>query len=426
MSRLPGRVVTAGAVIVAVLTGAPVAVAQTRAAGAVSATLLDRAEVQRALEAVRVAEPLTIDEQIRLCEIPAPPFGERARATAYAAAFREVGLEGVRIDEAGNVIGERPGRAARPHLVLSAHLDTVFPPGTDVRVTREGSQLRGPGIGDDCRGLAVLLGVARALKAGGVVTQGRVTFLGTVGEEGLGDLRGVKAFFAHTGASEVDRFVSIDGGGVGITSGAVGSRRYRVTFSGPGGHSFGNFGMANPVHALGRLIGVVAGFVVADEPRTTFNVGRIGGGTSVNSIAEEAWLEVDLRSTDAGALSRLEARFLGAVEAARRAEQEHWSGRGGLRVEAELVGDRPAGAMPNQSPIVQAVSVVTRALELPVRLDAGSTDANQAMSLGVPALTIGGGGLAVGPHTLDESFDTTDSWRGTARALLVAIALTEP
>ena len=282
----------------------------------VGARLMREPAVRAALDMARAAETATIDEQVRLCEIPAPPFKEAARAAAYADAFRAAGLRNVRIDSAGNVLGERPGRAARPHLVFSAHLDTVFPEETDVRVTRDGSILRGPGIGDDCRGLAVVLAVVRALNQANVETNGTITFVGTVGEEGLGDLRGVKALFSETLAGQVDRFVSVDGTGLGITHIAVGSLRYRVTFSGPGGHSYGAFGIANPMHALGRAISSFADTRPPSNPKTTFNVGRIGGGTSVNAIPADAWMEVDMRSADEQALRTLESRFRAVVAAA--------------------------------------------------------------------------------------------------------------
>ena len=384
--------------------------------------LLAEPAIKAALEAVGRNEPQIIEEQIRLCEIPAPPFAERARAEAYRDAFAALGLKNVRIDEAGNVIGDRPGAASRPRLVFSAHLDTVFPEGTDVRVKRDGPLLTGPGIGDDCRGLAVVLAVARALNDANVQTEGTITFVGTVGEEGLGDLRGVKHLFSTSLKGQIDRFVSVDGAGYGITHVGVGSHRYRVTFRGPGGHSFGAFGLVNPIHALGRAIAAIADFQVPTEPKTTFNVGRIGGGTSVNSIAFSAWMEVDMRSADAAALASVDASFQQALDRALAAENERWT-RGRLEVDRELVGDRPAGRTDEASPIVQAIVSVTRALGLPVTLDEGSTDSNIAMNLGVPAVTIDGGGRGTGAHSLAESFDTTDSWKGTERALLAAIAL---
>lgn len=413
-----------GAGVVALAVAADGA-AQEDAAG-IGVRLKQDAAVAAALAAVEANEPSLLDDQVRLCEVPAPPFKEERRAALYKQLFEEAGLVNVRIDKVGNVLGERPGLQARPHLVFSAHLDTVFPEGTNVRVTREGPHLRGPGIGDDCRGLAVVLGVIRALNAARVVTPGTITFVGTVGEEGLGDLRGVKHLFTEELKGRIDRFVSVDGTGLGITHIGVGSRRYRVTYTGPGGHSYGAFGLANPIHALGRAIAKVADFQVPSQPKTTFNVGRIGGGTSVNSIAFEAWLEVDMRSADPASLKSVDASFLSAIETALAEENERWNLRGRLSVDVKLVGDRPAGRTSETAPIVQAAISVTRALDLPVQLDEGSTDSNIPMSLDVPAVTIDGGGRGSGAHSLGETFDSTDSWKGTQRALLLAIALARP
>ena len=389
--------------------------------------LLQDAAVKAALEAIRVDEPRTIDDQVRLCEIPAAPFKEAARARAFAEAFRATGLSNVRIDKEGNVIGERPGLTARPHLVLSAHLDTVFPEETNVKVTRDGAVLRGPGISDDCRGLAVLLAVVRALNKTNVQTPGTITFVGTVGEEGLGDLRGVKALFNDTLKGRIDRFVSVDGSTTtGITHIGVGSRRYRVTFKGPGGHSYGAFGIANPVHALGRAIELISNFEVPANPKTTFSVGRIGGGTSVNAIAAESWMEVDMRSADAASLKSLDERFRRAMSLALDAENARWKDRGKLTVDVALVGERLAGRTPAASPIVEAAASVTRALGLVPQLQEGSTDANHPMGLGVPAITTGGGGRGTGGHTIDETWDSTNSWQGSQRVLLLAIALSYP
>ncbi|HXH06943.1 MAG TPA: M20/M25/M40 family metallo-hydrolase [Vicinamibacterales bacterium] len=382
--------------------------------------------VRSALDAVRAGEAWVLDEQVRLCEIPAPPFQEAERARAYRAAFEALGLQNVRIDPEGNVIGERPGTTGAPRVVVSAHLDTVFPPGTDVRVRRDGTVLTGPGIGDDCRGLAVVLGVIRALAAARVETPGTILFVGTVGEEGLGDLRGVRHLFEKGSAGRIDRFVSIDGAGFGITHIAVGSLRYRVTFKGPGGHSYGAFGLANPVHASGRAIARIADFEVPREPKTTFNVGRIGGGTSVNAIAFEAWFEIDMRSADPEALKGLDARFHAAVDEALAAENRRWGDRGRLEVTKALVGRRPAGRTPAGDPVVGRAAAATGALGLPVSLDEGSTDANLPISLGIPAITLDGGGRGGGAHSLGETFDAADSWKGTARALLVTIALARP
>jgi tripeptide aminopeptidase len=386
------------------------------------AALVAEPSVRAALDAARRFEEATIQQQIRICEIPAPPFEEAKRAAAYAQAMRAAGLANVRIDTAGNVLGERRGRRARPHLVLSAHLDTVFPAELPVRVTRDKNWLRGPGIGDDCRGLAVLLAVVRALDAAQVQTEGPVTFVGTVGEEGLGDLRGVKALFANT-VRQVDRFVSVDGDGYGITNVGVGSRRYRVTFRGPGGHSYDNFGRANPVHALGLAIARLTRIEVPAVPRTTFSVGRIGGGTSINAIATEAWMDVDLRSGDAAALAQLDAAFQASIRGAVEEENKRRRSHDPVIVEIELVGNRPVGRTPTDTHIVETTIATLNALALPVRLNEGSTDANLPMSLGVPSITIGGGGVGSDVHSPRESFDTTDSWKGTQLVTLLAVAL---
>jgi acetylornithine deacetylase/succinyl-diaminopimelate desuccinylase-like protein len=273
--------------------------------------------------------------------------------------------------------------------------------------------------------LAVLLGVIRALNEARVQTAGRLTFVGTVGEEGLGDLRGVKQLFNAELKGTIEQFVSIDGSGLDITHIAVGSRRYRITFKGPGGHSYGAFGIANPTHALGRAIGRIADLRVPREPKTTFSVGRVGGGTSVNAIAAEAWMEVDMRSADPAALKALDASFHRALDAGLADENERWGGRGRLTIEKVLVGERPAGRTPADSPIVRAAISVTRALGLDGALQEGSTDANLAMSLGIPAITIDGGGTSQGTHSLEESFDAANSWQGTARAFLLALALSK-
>ncbi len=390
---------------------------------AIGERLMQEAAVKAAIERVKREEPRVIEDQVRLCEIPAPPFKETARAEAYRQAFQELGLKNVRIDRVGNVIGERPGLAAKPHLVFSAHLDTVFPEQTRVQTTRSGAVIKGPGIGDDCRGLAVLLGVVRTLNAANIKSPGKMTFVGTVGEEGLGDLRGVKHLFNEELKGTVDRFVSVDGAGLGITHVAVGSLRYRVTFKGPGGHSYGAFGLANPVHALGRAIGRIAELQVPRQPKTTFNVGRIGGGTSVNSIATDAWMEVDMRSSDRAALVALDAGFQKALDVALAEENERRGNTGRLVLEKRLVGNRPAGSVPFDAPIVVAALSVSRALGFQPQIDEGSTDSNFPISLGIPAITIDGGGSATGSHSPDETFDTSDSWKGTARALLLAIAL---
>ena len=406
--------------------GLPVVAHAQQNPGALGPRHLQDAAVQVALSAVEEFESDVLDDQVELCEIPAPPFLESVRAEAYRDRFEQLGLTEVRIDAVGNVIGVRAGKQRRPNLVMSAHLDTVFPKETDVTVVREGTILKGPGIGDDCRGLAVLLGIIRALNEAALKTTGTITFVGTVGEEGLGDLRGVKHLFATELAGQVDRFVSIDGPGLSITNGAIGSIRYRVTFRGPGGHSFGAFGLASPAHALGRFITRVADFQVPDIPKTTFTVGRVGGGTSVNSIASEAWAEIDLRSSDDAALKRLDLMLLRAVDLALSAENSRWGREVTLNVEVMKIGERPAGRTDPSMAIVRAAQSVSEALGIRPRLFSGSTDANIPISLGIPAITIDGGGSGSGAHSEHEIFDTENSVRGTLRATLLAVALTEP
>ena len=379
--------------------------------------------------AVRMAdglEPWVLEQQVAVCEVPAPPFAESARGEVYRQAFMRLGLRNVRVDAVGNVIGERPGSAASPHLVFSAHLDTVFPEGTPVNVSRKGRQLHGPGITDDCRGLAVLLGVIRALQDARVSTPGRITFVGTVGEEGLGDLRGVKHLFGPSGLQPIDRFVSVDGAGLEIRNGGVGSKRYRATFKGPGGHSYGAFGMPNPLHAMGRAIAAIAAFEVPSTPKTTFNVGRVGGGTSVNSIPSEVWMEVDVRSEDASSLAELDARLRKAVERAVAAENSRWTHASSVTLELALVGDRPAGRTPDTSDIVKAARSVLQTLGLPAVLTTSSTDSNVPMARSIPAITIGGGGVGHDTHSLSESFDPAGGADGLRQAILLAVALSQP
>ena len=389
-----------------------------------AAALMENPAVKAALEAARVNEPHFIEEQIRICEIPAPPFHEEARGKEMARLFRQMGLQNVRMDEAGNVIVERPGAAAHPNLLFQAHLDTVFPEGTDVKVKREGNILRAPGISDDCRGLAMVLGVIQALNEAKVQTHGTITFAADTGEEGLGDLRGTKELFNTTLKGQIDEFISVDGTGLSITNVGVGSYRYRAEFKGPGGHSFGAFGLANPIQAMGRAIAKIDNFDVPLKPKTTFNVGRVGGGTSVNAIPFECWMEVDMRSSDKGALDTLNAQYKRAVQEAIDEENKRWKGRGSVTVANEVVGYRPAGSTPASSPIVTTAIDVTRQFGATGDLGEGSTDANVPMSLGIPAITIGGGGKGSGAHALDESFDTKDSYLGTQRGIVLAVALT--
>lgn len=380
--------------------------------------------VRQALEAARAGEAQTIEDQIAICQIEAPPFKEQRRAEDYRRRLEALGLRNVRIDAEGNVIAERPGEPGEPVVVISGHLDTVFPEGTDVTVRREGTTLRGPGIGDDCRGLAILLGIARALDQAQVRTRGTIVFVGTVGEEGAGNLRGVRHLFATELRDRVDYFISVDGTGLGLTKDAVGSHRYTITYKGPGGHSYGDFGAPNPVHALGRAIAKISDFQVPSDPRVTFSVGVIEGGTSVNSIAMTAAMQVDMRSVDAAALDSLDARFQAAIRQALDEENARWRDGERLTLEIDTIGIRPAGRQGDDAAIVRAARDAGRALgfgEVPAI--ASSTDANIPISLGVPAVTIDGGGRGGGAHSLGEWFDTADSHLGTQWALLFVLTL---
>jgi tripeptide aminopeptidase len=388
-----------------------------------AATQAADVRVQAAMHAARGTEQATINDQVRLCEVPAPPFGERARAAVVLDMLKASGLKNVRFDRAGNVVGERIGRHARPHVVLTAHLDTVFPTGTKVKVRREGTMLRGPGISDNCRGLAVLIAIARAMTAGDVQTEGSITLAATVGEEGLGDLRGVRTLLGETLKGRVDGFVAIDGTGESITNVAVGSRRYRVTFRGSGGHSYNNFGRANPAHALGRAVARISDLPVPSRPKTTFSVGRIGGGTSVNAIPVESWMEIDLRSSDEAALEALDRSVQSIITNAVTLENARWKQNGALTVTSERVGGRPTGKTDPRSRIVQAAVTISSMLGMAARPGEASTEANVAMQMNIPAIAIGGGGIGRGTHTRDETFDSTGSSRGTERALRLAIEL---
>ena len=388
------------------------------------AALLKEPAIKSALESIRKNEPAMLDEQVRLCEIPAPPFKEAARAKEMERWFKQLGLRDVRIDAVGNVIGVRPGASPTPNVVIAAHLDTVFPEETNVKVTREGTMLRAPGISDNTRGLVALISLIRGLNDGGVKTNGTITFVANVGEEGLGDLRGARALFSDSLKGKIDYFVSIDGTAVHrIVNVAVGSYRYRVTYKGPGGHSYGAFGLANPISALGRAAAKIGDTQVPKDPKTTFNIGRVGGGTSVNSIPFEAWMEIDMRSHDPKSLEAVRDKVLADLKLAAKEENDRWGRGEQIVVEVESVGVRPAGNTPADSPIVKTMENVVTALGLEPRLSNGSTDSNIPMSLGVPAITIGGGGMGSGAHALQEAFDSTDSHLGPQAALLLVVAL---
>jgi len=391
----------------------------------VVAELMRDARVKAALQLAKSIEPQTIEDQIRFCQVAAPPFNETARGELLKRDFQNLGLVNVRVDRVGNVLGDRRGTALHPRLVVAAHLDTVFPADTNVTVRRQGTMLHGPGIGDNCRGLAALTAVIRTLNQVNLPTPGTITFVANVGEEGLGDLRGMKALFGETLKDQVDRFVSIDNAGINVSVVGVGSHRYKITFKGPGGHSFAQFGLPNPANALGRAVARIADLKVPSDPRTTFNVGRIGGGTAVNAIPSEAWMEIDLRSSDPAQLAALDRQVQQAIDAAVADENARWKHPGGITVTKTLVGDRPAGSIDVDAPIVQTALAAARAVGTEAVLSEASSDANLPMGLKIPAIAIGAGGRSFNSHSIDESFDTTDAWKGTQNAVLLTLALAQ-
>jgi tripeptide aminopeptidase len=372
------------------------------------------------------AEAIT-EEHIRICSIPATPFAEQERAEYLAGRFRDLGLNEVSIDDEGNCTGLYQGRSSSPLIIVSAHLDTVFPAGTDFTVRREGPLLLAPGIADDGCGLIALIAIVQAVRAARIQTDGSILFVGTVGEEGEGNLRGVRHLLTrgHWSKRKIDAFLSFDGPGVDrITNRALGSRRYRVEFSGPGGHSWGDFGLPNPAHALGRGISRLAAYPAPKDPRTTFNVGSVEGGTSVNAIPERAAMEVDLRSAGDAELKRLDAFFRRAMkDAADEENSRRRPGDAALSFQLKLIGDRPSGETPADSPLVRLAIESTKFMGVEPRLDQSSTDSNLPISLGIPAITLGAGGTSGASHTLAEWYDPRDRDKGLKRGLLLILAL---
>jgi len=385
--------------------------------------------VKAALDALKADNEWTLQQQQSICEIPAPPFKEQVRAEEYKKRLEALGLKNVRIDAVGNVIAERPGTGNGPSVMIAGHLDTVFPEGTDVTVTRQGTRMAGPGIGDDCRGLAVVLAVARAFEKSGVQNTGTIYFVGNVGEEGPGNLRGVRHLFNVELKDKVKYFISVDGTGLGTTTRAVGSNRYRVTYKGPGGHSYGAFGIPNPIHALGRAMAKIADMQVPSSPRTTFNVGVIEGGTSVNSIPFEAAMDIDMRSESPQNVASVDAQVMRFIKEALDEENARWTGaRAGnarLTMEIDTIGIRPANsAQTESSPIVAAAISSGKALGFTTDTGASSTDANLPMSLGIPAITIDGGGRGGDAHALTEWYDDgPNGWLGAQWAALIVATL---
>jgi len=367
----------------------------------------------------------TLARQAALSAIPAPTGAEGARGAHVAELFREAGLGDVAVDAVGNVSGWI-GTDRQDAVVLSAHLDTVFGAGLDVSVERSGARLEGPGIADNARGLAALVTVAEALARSRVVTLRPVRFAATVGEEGSGDLRGVRHLFAN-GDGRPHAFIALDGAGLErIVHRALGARRYRATYLGPGGHSWAAFGVANPANAVGRATALLADLPAQHSPRSSCAVVRLGGGTGLNSIPQEAWLDLDLRSEDPRTLVQLDEAVQALLHRALAEENGHRSaGTPPLRLDLRRVGDRPSGLTPRAHPLVQTAIAATRALGRTHELACASTDANVPIALGVPAIALGAGGHAGDAHLPTEWYENVDGPLGVVRALLVTAAMAE-
>jgi len=396
--------------------------------------LLAHERIRAARHHLERTEEVTLARQAALSAVPAPTGAEGRRAARVAELFREVGLRDVLVDEVGNVHGwfggdslTVAGDGSAP-VVLAAHLDTVFGPEVDVAVERRGARLEGPGISDNARGLAALVAVAGAFVAARVPAARPILFAATVGEEGSGDLRGVKHLL--NGKSDGDTpaaFIALDGAGLErVVHRALGSRRYHITYRGPGGHSWAAFGVANPANGVGRAAALLADLPTPTAPRTTCAVVRLGGGTGLNSIPQEAWLDLDLRSEDPKALAQLDVTMRAALDRALEDENRRRAvGTAPLRLEIQLLGDRPCGVTPRAHPLVQAAVAANRALGRDAELASASTDANVPIARGVPAIALGAGGKAGDAHLATEWYENADGALGLVRALLVTAAVAD-
>ena len=399
--------------------------------------LLSHDRVRAARAHIERSDEATLARQAALSAIPAPTGAEGARGARVAEMLDEAGLEDVTVDEVGNVRGWHRNVVGAQHaaplhdgcVVLSAHLDTVFGPELDVSVARRGARLEGPGIADNARGLAALVTIGEALVHSRVATARPVLLAATVGEEGSGDLRGVRHLFGPSAHPPIrpSAFIALDGAGIErIVHRALGARRYHVTYGGPGGHSWAAFGVANPAHAIGRAVSRIAARTTHDAPRTSCSVVRIGGGTSLNSIPQTAWFDLDLRSEDPRALEKLDGAVQAIVREALDEENRHrLPGTAPLTLDVRRVGDRPSGLTPRTHPLVQAAVAATRAVGHEHQLACASTDANVPIALGVPAVALGAGGRAGDAHLPTEWYENEQGALGIVRALLVTAAMAE-
>jgi acetylornithine deacetylase/succinyl-diaminopimelate desuccinylase-like protein len=384
--------------------------------------LMAAPQIQKLLEAVKADHERATGDLKMLTEIEAPPFKEQKRAEAFLARMKALGLTSAAIDAEGNVVGVRKGTGQGPKLVVSAHMDTVFPAGTDVKVKERDGRLYAPGISDNTRGLAVLLSWLKVLNDHRIATVGDLVFVGNVGEEELGNLRGMKHLFAEH--LDIDGLVALEPAPDGtVLMQGTGSHRHEVTFKGPGGHSFAAFGQVpSAIHGMGRAIAKISEIRTPTNPKTTFTVGTVGGGTSVNTIAPDARMAVDIRSDAMEPLLATEKQVLAAVDEAVAEENKRW-GVNTLSASTKLIGDRPGGRTPVDAIMVEAAVRANTAFGHKTVLSGASTDANVPMSLGIPAIVIGGGGKTGGFHALSEWIDLTDAWKGAQNSLVTVLGL---
>ncbi len=386
--------------------------------------ILKNKKVEKSFEYILQQEPFTYENMIKITEIEAPPFKEEKRAIAFKKMIEEVGIDSIWIDIEGNVIGLLRGKKGTKTVGIDAHLDTVFPEGTDVKVRIKNDTLYAPGIADDSRGLSMLLTILKTIKNNNIALRDNLLFIGTVGEEGLGDLRGVKYLF-RDGAQKIDSWISIDGGSIGrVNNKGLGSYRYRVTFTGPGGHSWGSFGLVNPHHALGKAIQLFvnsADNYTLTGPKTSYNIGVIKGGTSINSIPFESIMEVDIRSVDPNRLDEMEKILENSVKEALDDQNSRKRMGGNLTYVIDKIGNRPSGELSPSLPLVQRAMAVTKHFGVTPRLTRGSTNSNIPISLGIPSVTIGRGGKGGNVHSLDEWWYNDRGYRSIQLSLLLVL-----
>ncbi len=389
--------------------------------------IANKKKVKRAFEIIDAIDDQTIEDMIELTEVIAPPFKEAERALVFKKMIEAAGADKVWIDEIGNVLALRKGKTGKKLIGLDAHLDVVFPEGTDVNVRKVGDTLKAPGIGDDTRGLSMVIAVLKAFNKAEIVTNNDILFVGSVGEEGLGDLRGMKYLFNESDL-KIDSWISIDGGSLGrINNAALGSKRYKVILTSKGGHSWGSFGLANPHHALGKAIdefSAVASEFTKKGARTSFNIGVIGGGTSVNSIPFESWMEVDMRSVSAQRLDSIELLFKTSINKAVN-DYNATDIKDKVTIEFKKIGDRPSGEISPSTPLIQRAMAATEFFGAKPRLTIGSTNASIPIALNIPAICIGRGGKGGGAHSLDEWFINENGAEAIKLAFLITLSEAE-